>query len=254
MKYSKITLFTIITYLVTIPYTLLAAPHEPSPAGGGWCEINPALSTLETESPWFPDYKGPLTLEAWIYIDAPPRTQAAFSIAGQTNRFNWAILGGTVDCNADGIPDAIGAILTDATGMITAHLPSKRWIHYVTTIDDGVTVGSNGFITGKSQGKSLKSTDNPLTIGGVPILKEMTFPDNETTVPTAGVYIDELRISRTVRYNSGEKYMIPQKAFTPDTDTLGLYHFDAPSTEHYMDASKNNIALIRSSRQPTPNK
>ena len=245
MKINKVTFFTILAYLLTIPYALLAAPHEPSPAGGGWCELNPTLSTLETQSPWFPDYDGPLTLEVWIYIDAPPKTHTAFSIVGQTKRFNWAIVEGNVDCNADGIPDASGAILTDSTGMVTAHLPSKQWIHYVTTINDGATVGSNGFITGKSPGKPLTSTDNRLVIGGVPVLIEMTFPDNAITVPTTGVYIDELRISRTLRYKAGEKYITPHKPFIPDADTLGLYHFDDTSTERYTDDSKHNIALTR---------
>ena len=89
--------------LLLLPLRLLAAPHEPSPAGGGWLELNPELPLVQTEKPWFPDYPGPLTIEAWVYIDRPPSvrdivsleagSRAAFSIVGQTDRFTCAIVG-----------------------------------------------------------------------------------------------------------------------------------------------------------------
>ena len=88
---------------VLMPMALFAAPHEPSPAGGGWLELNPELPLVQTEKPWFPYYPGPLTIEAWVYIDRPPSVQkvislntgspAAFSIVGQTGRFTCAIVG-----------------------------------------------------------------------------------------------------------------------------------------------------------------
>ena len=89
--------------ILMLPLTLLAAPHEPSPAGGGWLELNPELPLVQTEKAWFPDYPGPLTIEAWVYIDRPPSvrdvislaagSRAAFSIVGQTDRFTCAIVG-----------------------------------------------------------------------------------------------------------------------------------------------------------------
>ncbi|MYA70436.1 LamG domain-containing protein [Candidatus Poribacteria bacterium] len=100
MKYVKEALLVIILML---PLTLYAAPHEPSPAGGGWLELNPELQRVQTKKPWFPDYPGPITIEAWVYIDRPPSvrdvislaagSRAAFSIVGQTDRFTCAIVG-----------------------------------------------------------------------------------------------------------------------------------------------------------------
>ncbi len=100
MKWFKAACLVIILML---PLTLLAAPHEPSPAGGGWLELNPELPLVQTEKPWFPDYPGPLTIEAWVYIDKPPSVRdvislaagspAAFSIVGQTDRFTCAVVG-----------------------------------------------------------------------------------------------------------------------------------------------------------------
>ena len=58
------------------------------------------------------------------------------------------------------------------------------------------------------------------------------------------MYIDELRISRVVRYDEGA-YNTPAGTFASDDDTLGLYHFDEKSTERYEDASPHKIPLIR---------
>lgn len=95
--------FAIIGMVMMMPQMLFAAPHEPSPAGGGWLELNPKMPLVQTEAPWFPEYPGPLTIEAWVYIDRPPSVQdvislatgsrAAFSMVGQTGRFTCAIVG-----------------------------------------------------------------------------------------------------------------------------------------------------------------
>ena len=103
MKSVRKTLLAVIGIIFMIPLVLFAAPREPSPAGGGWLELDPELPSVQTESPWFPDYPGPLTIEAWVYIDRPPSVRdvasltagssAAFSIAGQTDRFTCAVVG-----------------------------------------------------------------------------------------------------------------------------------------------------------------
>ena len=103
MKYIRSGPLAVIGFVIMMPFTLFAAPHEPSPAGGGWLELNPELPLVRTEKPWFPNYPGPLTIEAWVYIDKSPSVQgvislaagsrAAFSIVGQTGRFTCAIVG-----------------------------------------------------------------------------------------------------------------------------------------------------------------
>ena len=107
-------------------------------------------------------------------------------------------------------------------------------------IDGGSTVGCGGSISGLVPGSHLASISEPLLIGGVPVLKESGLK----AVPASGMYIDELRISRVVRYGEGA-YNTPIGTFTPDDDTLGLYHFDGNSTERYDDASPHQIPLIR---------
>ncbi|MCY4552961.1 MAG: hypothetical protein OXC79_04730 [Candidatus Poribacteria bacterium] len=111
-------------------------------------------------------------------------------------------------------------------------------------IDGGSTVGCGGAISGLVPGSHLTSASEPLLVGGVPLLKESGLK----AMPASGVYIDELRISRVVRYNEGA-YNTPAGAFTSDNDTLGLYHFDVNFTERYEDASPHKIPLIRVKKQ-----
>ena len=119
MQYIRKTFLRIISIIFIIPLPLLAAPHEPSPAGRGWLELNPKLPLVQTEKPWFPDYLGPLTIEAWVYIDRPPSVQdiisleagsrAAFSIAGQTDRFTCAVVGDGYKASPAIVTKGVGA-------------------------------------------------------------------------------------------------------------------------------------------------
>ena len=114
-------------------------------------------------------------------------------------------------------------------------------------IDRGSTVGCGGSISGLVPGSYLAYANEPLLIGGVPVLKRSGLK----AVPAAGMYIDELRMSSVVRYGQG-RYATPPKAFTADDDTLGLYHFDGKSTERYEDASPHQIPLIRVKKNTQP--
>ncbi len=249
MRFFHHIFFAIIAGVLMGPSSLFAKPHEPSPAGGGWLELNRNIRPVESGTSWFPEALEPLTLEAWVYIEEPPSIQNAFSIVGQTNRFTWTILGTHRDSNSDGVRDSIGDILAmsanDSCGMVTAHLPAKQWVHYVAIIDRGVALGSNGRITGKSLGEPLVFANNKLVIGGSPLLTETGFPKDQRTLQATGVYIDELRISQGLRYAPGHQYTLPMRSFTPDARTLGLYHFDEELTTHYEDASEHQMTLIR---------
>jgi len=116
----------------------------------------------------------------------------------------------------------------------------------VAIIDGGSTVGCGDFISGLTRGGHLTFANEPLLVGGVPVLKDSGL--KLKAVPASGMYIDELRISRVVRYDVGA-YNTPVGAFTSDDDTLGLYHFDGELTERYEDASRHQIRLVRVKRK-----
>ena len=253
MQYLRVTFLIILTVLLMMPIMLFAVPHEPSPAGGGWLELNPELGLTQTEAPWFPELTGELTIEAWIYVDETLPKQVTFSLVGQTDRFGCFMIGLPADEDRDNIMDTrLGAFSngTKEPSYVTKmeSLPIRQWVHYVATIDQGAALGSDGLIRGGSDGSGELPVpnENRLVLGGMPTLTKVPMPDKMRFA--SGVYIDELRISRVVRYKGN--YDVPTHAFTADTDTIALYHFDEGSDQRYEDSSKSQIPLIRNEIAP----
>ncbi len=254
MKYISSTFLIILTLLLTNPVALFAAPHEPSPAGGGWLELNPKLGLVQTEAPWFPELTGKLTIEAWIYVDETLPKEVQFSLVGQTDRFGCIMIGLPVDEDRDNVMDTRLGIFSNGTerpSFVTQmkSLPIRQWVHYVSTIDRGAAIGKDGRILGGGDdGSELPvPNENRLVLGGLPTLTKMPMPYRKMRF-ASGVYIDELRISTVVRYKG--YYDVPTNAFTADTDTIALYHFDTPSDQSYEDSSSSQIPLIRSPIDP----
>ena len=255
MQYLRSTfLITLIGILMT-PMILFAIPHEPSPAGGDWLELNPKLGQLQTDAPWLPELTGTLTIEAWIYVDETLPKQVTYSLVGQTDRFSCFMTGMPVDEDRDNVMDTRLGILSNGTkepSMVTQteSLPIRQWVHYVATIDRGAAIGNDGLILpGGGDGSELPVPNtNRLVLGGIPTLTNLPAPLGDKMRFAAGVYIDELRISSVVRYKGN--YDVPTHAFTADTDTIGLYHFDEGSKQRYEDSSDSQIPLIRSEIDP----
>ncbi|MDE0400945.1 MAG: hypothetical protein OXL96_24390 [Candidatus Poribacteria bacterium] len=253
MQYLREPFLIILIGVLMTPIILFAVPHEPSPAGGGWLELNPKLGLTQTEAPWFPELTGTLTIEAWIYVDETLPKQVTFSLVGQTDRFGCFMFGLPADEDRDNIMDTRIGVFSNGTKEPSyvskmESLPIRQWVHYVATIDRGAAIGSDGLIRGGgSDGSELPvPIENRLVLGGTPTLTKVPMPDKMRFA--AGVYIDELRISSVVRYKGN--YDVPTHAFTADTDTIGLYHFDEGSAQRYEDSSKSQIPLIRSEIAP----
>ena len=249
---KTITKAILIGILMT-PIMLFAAPHEPSPAGGGWLELNPKLGQVQTDAPWFPELTGTLTIEAWIYVDEPLSKQVIFSLLGQTDRFDCFLIGTPVDEDEDGVLDTEPGILSQGTtehsGTMMGNLPVRQWVHYVATINRGAAVGSDGYIAEGVDGSELPiPNENRLVLGGTPVISGIPMMPGFKARFASGIYIDELRISSSIRYKGN--YGVPTQVFTADADTIGLYHFDTESNQPYEDSSNSQIPLIRSEIDP----
>ncbi|MYB92813.1 hypothetical protein F4054_05175 [Candidatus Poribacteria bacterium] len=253
MQYLRRTFLISLIGILMNPIMLFAVPHEPSPAGGDWLELNPKLGQTQTDAPWFPELTGELTIEAWIYVDEPLSKQVVFSLVGQTDRFNCFLIGTPTDEDEDGILDTQLGILSQGTtehsGTMVGNLPARQWVHYVATIDRGAAVGSDGFIRERRVTSELPVPNrNHLVLGGIPVISGIPMMPGFKARFASGIYIDELRISSSIRYKGN--YGIPTQAFTADAATIGLYHFDAESNQSYEDSSGSQIPLIRSAIDP----
>ena len=255
MKYLRGTFLIILIGILMTPMILFAIPHESSPAGGGWLELNRKLGQVQTDAPWLPELTGTLTIEAWIYVDETLPKQVRFSLVGQTDRFNCFMTGMPADEDRDNVMDTRIGILSNGTkepSHVTKmeSLPIRQWVHYVATIDRGAAIGSDGLILGGGEdGSELPvPNENHLVLGGMPTLTNLPAPLGDKMRFASGVYIDELRISSVVRYKGN--YDVPTHAFTADTDTIGLYHFDEGSKQRYEDSSNSQIPLIYTEIDP----
>ena len=253
MQYLSRTFLTILTGILMTPIILFATPHEPSPAGGGWLELNPKLGQVQTDAPWFPELTGMLTIEAWIYIDAPLSKQVVFSLVGQTDRFNCLLIEMPMDEDEDGVLDTQPGILSQGTtehsGTMRGRLPMRQWVHYVATINRGAAVGSDGYIAEGVNGSELPVPNtNRLVLGGTPVISGIPMMPGFKARFASNIYIDELRISSVIRYKGN--YGVPTQAFTADADTIGLYHFDTPSDQLYEDNSSYKVPLVRREIDP----
>ena len=256
MKYIRCPFLIILIGILMMPIILFAAPHEPSPAGGGWLELNPKLGQVQTDAPWLPELTEPLTIEAWIYVDETLPKQVRFSLVGQTDRFSCFMIGLPVDEDRDNVMDTRLGILSNGTkdpSMVTQmeSLPIRQWVHYVATIDRrGAAIGRDGrILRGGDDGSELPvPNENRLVLGGMPTLTKLPASLGDKMRFASGVYIDELRISSVVRYKGN--YDVPTRAFTADINTIGLYHFDDESDQRYKDSSDSKIPLIRNEIDP----
>ncbi|SNB51968.1 Concanavalin A-like lectin/glucanases superfamily protein [Thermoflexus hugenholtzii JAD2] len=70
---------------------------------------------------------------------------------------------------------------------------------------------------------------------------------DRTTYPSYSGWIDEVRISRIIRYEG--EFTPPRAPFTPDEDTVALYHFDegpeGPCRDTVTDATGMNPGMCR---------
>ena len=153
-----------------------------------------------------------MTAEAWIYAKDLTGLRV---IANKEESFQFAVRGGTFNA----------ALRPDPRGLGWAWFNSKfeieleKWAH-VAMIWDGEHVRM--YVDGRESEPFLKKAD------AINVTKA-TFKvgRRERGGATHGIFdglIDEVRISKVVRYQDG--YEVPRSAFEPDDDTLALYHFD----------------------------
>lgn len=102
------------------------------------------------------------------------------------------------------------------------------WHHYALQFDGtnvSVWLDGESIYSTNTSPDQLMATENPLSIGC----------QNSGFRPFNG-YIDEVRISRVARYHSAFN---PQMRFSPDADTVALYHLDENGGTIAHDASGN---------------
>lgn len=128
-------------------------------------------------------------------------------------------------------------------------VPVDKWTHVAATWDGLVirTFVNGKFLmafdkTGVDGAKGvLRDTNDSLKVG-------RRVRGGDTHSIFKGL-IDEVRISKVIRYTE-DGFALPTKAFTPDADTVALYHFDEVINGTVKDASSfaNHGTLINNAK------
>jgi hypothetical protein len=223
---------------------------ESSPAGGGYIEFNSDDDFLSTVKPWLPDERPQtLTVEGWIYLESIPELDTRWSIIGQEDRFEIAVI------NTGNFGSSFGMVVyadnnIKGTSCLSAipGLPLGKWTHFIVWYAPNVSYGFKGLgspdIKPNPKGFILNSS-SPLRIGGIIPPKEGKCGLGGRNTFFRG-YIDEVRISSSIRCEKCQAglYLVPKKEFVPDENTICLWHFDEDSEINgYQDSSGNGWTL-----------
>jgi hypothetical protein len=168
------------------------------------------------------------TLEAWVKFDsvAAGAWQTIIFKQGTSSNLAYALY----------YHDGLLFEIRTSAGNVALESPGARptgvW-HHIAAVYDGAAMRMyyNGNLAEtRPQTGAVITSSLPLTLGDNGVWS------NEELSGT----LDEVRISDIVRYTSN---FTPMKRFTPDADTMALYHFDEGAGQTSGDASSNANTL-----------
>ena len=249
-----------------IPLSAKAFPSA-SPAGGNYLVLDGvddyAVLDFETFGYLLPDGTDELTFEAWIYPTTPPDNEnTVLTILYQQvdmvivkDGENWA--------NALNIEPPQGDLIL----LMSSYLDGKfgqtisfpialvpnQWQHIAYQLNGNqITMIVNDFVATNQHGQPLGHDRDPrglrpkdFVLGGFgKIIVLPGKPPAKAFLESFTGYIDEVRISKAVRYDVEKKGFTPDDKFKDDAKTVALWHFDEPSgAEQFLDASGNGHHL-----------
>ena len=254
-------IFACVFLLVLIPMRAEAVP-PPSPAGGNYLVLDGvddhAILDFETFGLLMPKGTDEWTFEAWIYPTTPPDENIHAVVLSQQVKMNivnphhdgFLKLSSEayLDVGGENPPNAIIALAIRGLGMIV-EFPLNQWHHIAfQTEEKQTTLIVNELMRvslgGMTLAPDISHAKHPqnFTIGGFG--EEIEFWNGNFWGHFAG-YIDEVRVSRVVRYDITKWDFTPQTKFKNDAKTVALWHFDeSRGTRDFLDVSGNAYHLV----------
>ena len=261
-------IFTCLFLFVFIPLSAESVPPL-SPAGGNYLVLDGvddhAILDFETFGLLIPKDTDEWTFEAWVYPTTPPNKDIHAGVLIQQVMMyivthDHREFAGLVAPEGHLLLTCSVHIAVDKGALIARESPIKflpnQWNHIAYQGGKGqkTTVIVNDFArsTGEGKGEILAhNVDEFAPFGGHP--QDFRLGGCDAKIPFhkghswgyfAG-YIDEVRISKVIRYNTAKRGFTPQKKFKNDAKTVALWHFDEPKgTREFLDASGNAYHLV----------
>ena len=176
---------------------------------------------------------GDFTIEAWIYWKGGLSFQRVFDFGNDQS--NWIVL-------TPATPSGQPRFAIDLAGGFqsvdgTAPFPVNAWTHVAVTVNDATDVATI-YINGVADGTGTITThlsDLGSTVNNW--LGKSEFSD-----PYFNGQIEELRISNSLRYTAN--FTPSSMEYTPDANTVALFHFNEGSGQNTADASGNGFNAV----------
>lgn len=255
-------ILTCLFLLALIPLSAKALP-PPSPAGGNYLVLDGvddyAILDFEIFGYLLPDGAEEFTVEAWIYPTTPPDDeQTALTLLSQQVRMRVVndefqpLLNNLA--NALNIEPQKGDLIL----LMDAHIEGgfgtslsfpillvpNQWHHIAFQFNGHqITMIVNDLVRTRPHGVPLghdllAHRPKDFVLGGFGKKIELPWKNKWFWGSFAG-YIDEVRISKDVRYDVEKKGFMPDGKFKDDAKTIALWHFDEPGgTQKFSDASR----------------
>jgi hypothetical protein len=159
---------------------------------------------------------GPLTVEAWVRPAANNAT--GLLVVGADADRGWSL-----ELDGGNLIFYIATAGGWQSGRHTARLAAGQWYHVAATYTGGdVRIFVDGLGV-RAAGLGTLTQGPAMSLGGL------------EGYPFFAGALDEVRVSRSVRYPAD--FARPGAPFTPDVDTLALWHFDEGAGQTARDAS-----------------
>ena len=265
MIYRRI--FVCFFLLALMPLSAKALP-PPSPAGGNYLVLNGvddyAVLDFETFGYLLPDGTDEFTFEAWIYPTTPPANKDTV-LAILHQQVDMVIMNNANNlANALNIEPPKGDLILIMSSYLDGQfgrtipfpipLVANQWHHIAYQLNGNqITMIVNDFVKTSQHGiplghdldpRALRPKDFVLGGFGKIIVIPGRPPAKSFLVSFTG-YIDEVRISKDVRYDVEKKGFMPDGKFKNDAKTAALWHFDEPGgAQKFSDASRNAHHLV----------
>jgi len=184
-----------------------------------------------------------LTVEAWVKpneMSADNACGASYQIVNKENSYELALRNTTNADTGDSIVGGLSIALWPENPDIAAWdwtnsevaIPPGKWTHVAATWDgqiirlfvNGKFVKSSDIWTGQNGAKGVLNVAPNQDLPAEPLRIGRRHNSGPCHQLFDGL-IDEVRISKAVRYTD-KGFDVPTAAFTPDADTVALYHFD----------------------------
>ena len=267
MIYRRI--FVCFFLLALMPLSAKALP-PPSPAGGNYLVLDGvddyAVLDFETFGYLLPDGTDQLTFEAWIYPTTPPPNKDTVLVILHQQVDMVIVKDGDNWANALNIEPPKGDLIL----LMSSYLDGKfgrtisfpislvpnQWQHIAYQLNGNqITMIVNDFVKTNQHGQPLGHDRDPrpvrlrpkdFVLGGYgKIIVLPGRPPAKSFLSSFTGYIDEVRISKDVRYDVEKKGFMPDGKFKDDPKTVALWHFDEPGgTRQFSDASGNANHLV----------